>query len=98
MNSVKNNSKDGKGGGASGSGSGVKMEVEESPKKKGSPSKKKRKRDPEEVVGDSDDEDSHAPPSKRQGKPVCKYGAKCYQTNPKHREEFDHPWVSSPCI
>lgn len=93
MNSVKNNSnKDGEGGGASGSGEGGengKMEVDKSPSKKGTPSKRKRKQDPEEVS----DEDT--PPSKKQRKPVCKYGAKCYQTNSKHREEFDHPWVSS---
>ena len=33
------------------------------------------------------------PSSKRQRRPECKFGPKCYQTNPKHKEEFYHPWV-----
>ena len=29
---------------------------------------------------------------------MCKYGPKCYQANPEHKEAYDHPWVrlSSP--
>ena len=42
---------------------------------------------------DSDEPDSSgAPPSKKRKKPLCKYGAKCYQTGTRHREQFDHPW------
>ena len=26
-----------------------------------------------------------------QSKPLCKYGSECYQTNPKHLEQFYHP-------
>ena len=37
--------------------------------------------------------DEIPPPTKKQ-KPLCKYGPKCYQTNPTHRELFEHPWVS----
>ena len=46
-------------------------------------------------MADNSDEDGegHPPPAKRQ-KPLCKYGPKCYQKNPTHREQFDHPWVS----
>jgi len=29
-------------------------------------------------------------PSKR---PVCKYGKACYNTNPKHLEDYAHPWI-----
>eukprot|EP00928_Gymnodinium_smaydae_P039344 TRINITY_DN26896_c0_g1_i1.p1 TRINITY_DN26896_c0_g1~~TRINITY_DN26896_c0_g1_i1.p1 ORF type:complete len:1045 (+),score=195.32 TRINITY_DN26896_c0_g1_i1:159-3293(+) len=25
-------------------------------------------------------------------KPVCRYGVECYSKNPKHFEEYDHPW------
>ncbi|XP_061196299.1 DNA ligase 3-like [Saccostrea echinata] len=38
----------------------------------------------------SDKEDSETTPSKK-SKPMCKYGAECYQTNPKHLEQFCHP-------
>jgi hypothetical protein len=42
---------------------------------------------------DSDEPDSSgAPPSKKRKKPLCKYGAKCYQSGARHREQFDHPW------
>ena len=41
---------------------------------------------------DSNEPDSRAPPSKKRKKPLCKYGAKCYQTSARHREQFDHPW------
>ena len=44
------------------------------------------------AVVDSDEPDSRPPPSKRRKKTVCKYGAKCYQTGTRHREQFDHPW------
>ena len=37
--------------------------------------------------------DEIPPPTKKQ-KPLCKYGPKCYQTNPTHQELFEHPWVS----
>ena len=37
--------------------------------------------------------DETPPPTKKQ-KPFCKYGPKCYQTKPAHREQFEHPWVS----
>lgn len=37
--------------------------------------------------------DETPPPTKKQ-KPLGKYGPKCYQTNPAHREQFEHPWVS----
>ena len=37
--------------------------------------------------------DETPPPTKKQ-KPLCKYGPKCYQTNPAHRELFEHHWVS----
>ena len=35
---------------------------------------------------------SGAPPSKKRKNPLCKYGAKCYQTGARHREQFGHPW------
>lgn len=39
------------------------------------------------------DESGDGPPaSKRPKKTPCKYGAKCYQTGARHREQFDHPW------
>ena len=44
------------------------------------------------AAGDSDEPDSRAPPSKKRKKLLCKYGAKCYQTSARHREQFDHPW------
>lgn len=43
---------------------------------------------------DAADADGRPPPAKKQ-KPLCKYGPKCYQKNPTHREQFDHPWVSN---
>ena len=58
------------------------MDVGVSPKK--TPTKKRK---PE-----SRDDDSE--PAPKRSKPVCKYGPKCYQTNAKHREEFEHPLVS----
>lgn len=32
-------------------------------------------------------------PTKGGGRPMCKYGVKCYQKNPQHRKKFSHPWV-----
>ena len=48
-----------------------------------------------EVASHSDEvgADEIPPPTKKQ-KPLCKYGPKCYQTNPTHRELLEHPWVS----
>lgn len=54
-----------------------------------SPVRVKRKRDK-----DQSDTSTSAPPTKRP-KPVCKYGPTCYQKGRQHREQFEHPWVSS---
>lgn len=29
-------------------------------------------------------------------KPVCRYGKACYQKNPAHLAEYDHPWLREP--
>ena len=63
------------------------------------------KREPREASEtEGTEEDSKPPPSKKTSsskkgspikkKPVCKYGPKCFQTSTKHKEQFDHPWVS----
>ena len=55
----------------------------------------KRKLDASERgIADNSDEDGQPPLAKKQ-KPLCKYGPKCYQKNPTHRQQFDHPWVSN---
>ncbi len=64
---------------ASGSGGGSDCDTIASPKK--TPTKRKL--------------EGNAKPSPKRSKPVCKYGPKCYQTNPKHMEEFEHPWASN---
>ncbi len=64
---------------ASGSGRGSDCDTMASPKK--TPTKRKLEGNPK--------------PSPKRSKPVCKYGPKCYQANPKHMEEFEHPWASS---
>ncbi|XP_064384237.1 DNA ligase 3-like isoform X2 [Halichondria panicea] len=61
---------------ASGSGGGSDCDTMASPKK--TPTKRKLEGNPK--------------PSPKRSKPVCKYGPKCYQANPKHMEEFEHPW------
>ena len=55
---------------------------------------KKRKREAVKYRddGDYDEPDSGVPQSKKRKKPLCKYGAKCYQTGVRHGEQFDHPW------
>ena len=44
------------------------------------------------AVDSVEPDSSGAPPSKKRKKPQCKYGAKCYQTGTRHREQFHHPW------
>ena len=36
--------------------------------------------------------------SEREGgsRPVCQYGEKCYRKNPRHFQEFAHPWLGTP--
>ena len=61
-----------------------------------SPRKKKAAK-----AGQSKDSPHSSPqttPTKGGGsKPVCKYGMKCYQKNPKHRKTYSHPWVREGC-
>ncbi|XP_077998506.1 DNA ligase 3-like [Glandiceps talaboti] len=51
-----------------------------SPSKMKTPIKRK-------IEDDDSDDDDEPSPRKR---PVCKYSSDCYQTNPKHLEQFDH--------
>ena len=44
------------------------------------------------TAGVKDKPDSETPPTKKQKKLLCKYGAKCYQSSAKHKEQFEHPW------
>ncbi len=37
-------------------------------------------------------------PSPKRLKKMCKYGSKCYQTNPEHLKEFEHRKVSSKFV
>lgn len=30
----------------------------------------------------------------QQIRPICKYGPTCYRKNPKHFEQFSHPWLT----
>ena len=64
--------------------------MEEGEKQAGSsrsPAKRVMKRKAEAISEES------VSPSKRR-KPDCKFGASCYQTNPKHKRDFNHPPVS----
>uniref|UniRef100_K1Q677 DNA ligase 3 n=1 Tax=Magallana gigas TaxID=29159 RepID=K1Q677_MAGGI len=45
----------------------------------------------------SDTGNGEITPSKK-SKPMCKYGADCYQTNPTHLEQFDHPPKTLPNV
>ncbi len=67
-------------GGSDGKRGDSAMDTQDSPRK--TPTKKRKLED-------------GANPSPKRSKQVCKYGPKCYQANPKHIEEFEHPWVSN---
>ena len=64
-----------------------------------SPSKlagSKRPREEREKV--EGQQETSSPVAKKGKRLMCKYGPKCYQANPEHKEAYDHPWVrlSSP--
>lgn len=41
-------------------------------------------------VDDDDDDGERTPVKKAKTKPICKYGAACYQQSPGHRAKFEH--------
>ena len=53
----------------------------------------KRPRDDEEEE-EEERFDSEVPAAKERKRSVCKYGPKCYQKDQRHKEKYDHPWVS----
>ena len=81
------------------------MEVEEPSPRKQSPKKpvSSRKRNLADAVAEKSpkkrrqDPSPQTSPVKGGGKPACKYGLKCYQTNAAHRSKFSHPVREIEC-
>ncbi len=57
-----------------------------------SPKKRKRKANEDKTpTKQAAPDEVTSPPRKKTKKEECKFGSKCYQTNPKHMERFYHP-------